>query len=85
MAWSLVCPASRGIGFQLTRHLLQKTNLPVVATSRHDIEAVKKNILQDLNDVDSKRLTVLELDVTSKCPLWTLSTNAIPYTDLAPP
>jgi len=65
MAWSLVCPASRGIGFQLTRRLLETTNLPVVATARTDASKVKKSILEDLKDVDEKRLTVLEVDVTS--------------------
>lgn len=65
MAWSLVCPASRGIGFHLTRHILQNTQLPVVATSRKDLEGTKSSILKDL-DVDPKRLTVLEVDVTSK-------------------
>lgn len=70
MAWSLVCPASRGIGFHLTRCLLETTSLPVVATARHDTEGVKKNILQDLKDVDSKRLTVLEVDVTGKKKIY---------------
>ena len=69
MAWSLVTPASRGIGFHLTRHLLQTTKLPVVATARTDIDGVKKNILADLKDVDSSRLTVLELDVTGTLSL----------------
>lgn len=65
MPWSLVSPASRGIGFHLTRHLLQTTKIPVVATARQDVEGVRKSILQDLPDVDSDRLTVLELDFTS--------------------
>ena len=65
MAWSLVCPASRGIGFQLTRRLLETTHLPVVATARTDADKVKRSILDDLKDVDEKRLTVLEVDVTS--------------------
>jgi len=69
MPWSLVSPASRGIGFHLTRHLLQTTKIPVVATARKDIEEVKKSLLQDLPDVDSDRLTVLELDFTSNLPL----------------
>ena len=68
MAWSLVTPASRGVGFQLARHLLQTTKTPVVATARKDVDGVKKSILQDLPDVDSDRLTVLELDVTSTAP-----------------
>jgi hypothetical protein len=65
MAWSLVCPANRGIGFHLTRHLLQTTKIPVVATTRKDIEGVKKSILDDIPEVDKDRLTVLEVDLTS--------------------
>ncbi len=64
MAWSLVCPASRGIGFYLTRHLLQNTNIPVVATARSDVAVVKKNILEGLDHVNPERLNVLEVDVT---------------------
>jgi len=64
MAWSFVCPASRGIGFELTRQLLLTTKIPVVATARKDITSVKQNLLSDLKDVDSSRLTVLEVDVT---------------------
>jgi hypothetical protein len=70
MAWSLVCPASRGIGFHLTRHLLQTTKIPVVATAREDVTGVKKSILEDLKDVESDRLTVLEVDVTGKFLFW---------------
>ncbi|KAI9730450.1 MAG: hypothetical protein M1818_008145 [Claussenomyces sp. TS43310] len=64
MAWSLVTPANRGIGFALTRHLLQTTRAPVVATTRRDPDGVRRALLTDLNDVDSHRLNVLELDVT---------------------
>ncbi len=42
MAWSLICPANRGIGYYLTRHLLQNTKLPVVATTRKDIDARRR-------------------------------------------
>ena len=66
MAWSFVCPASRGIGFHLTRHLLQTTKIPVVATARKDVASVKKCILEDLKGVEADRLTVLEVDVTGK-------------------
>jgi len=67
MAWSFVSPASRGIGFALTRHLLQTTKAPVFVTSRTDIAGTKKSILANLDGVDSSRLTVVELDVTGKC------------------
>jgi len=66
MAWALVTPASRGIGFHVTRHLLQNTTIPVVATARKDTKGVRKSILEDLKDVEADRLTVLELDVTDE-------------------
>ncbi|KHJ30497.1 putative short-chain dehydrogenase reductase [Erysiphe necator] len=65
MAWAFVTPASRGIGFHLTRHLLQHTKLPIVATARKDVAIVKKSILSELPvSVDEERLKVLPLDVT---------------------
>ncbi|KAE8450327.1 hypothetical protein EG329_006755 [Mollisiaceae sp. DMI_Dod_QoI] len=82
MAWSLVCPASRGIGFELTRQLLLTTKIPVVATARKDVTSVKKNILSDLKDVDSSRLTVLEVDVTDES---TISRAAEDAKSLFPP
>jgi hypothetical protein len=66
--WALVTPASRGIGFHLTRHILRNTTLPVVATARKDTESVKKFILDDLKDLDENRLRVLSLDVTGNLP-----------------
>jgi len=66
--WTLVSPASRGIGFHLTRHLLRNTTLPVVATARKDIEGVRKSMLEGLKDVDEERLKVLSLDVTGISP-----------------
>lgn len=64
MAWALITPASRGIGFALTRHLLTNTNIPVVATARTDVESVRKAILEGLRGVDGGRLHVLKVDVT---------------------
>jgi NAD(P)-dependent dehydrogenase (short-subunit alcohol dehydrogenase family) len=77
MAWSLVCPANRGIGFHLARHLLQITEIPVVATTRQDVSGVRKSILRDLKDVDDSRLTVLEVDVTSNFPLFVQPMHAL--------
>ena len=65
MAWSLITPASRGIGFALARHVLQATTTPVVATARTNPSEVKRNILKGL-DVDEERLTVLKVDVLGK-------------------
>ncbi len=63
--WIFTSPSSRGIGLQLTRHLLKATNLPVIATARTDISGTKERILDGL-DVDKERLEVLKVDVTSE-------------------
>jgi NAD(P)-dependent dehydrogenase (short-subunit alcohol dehydrogenase family) len=60
--WSLISPASRGIGFALARRILQTTNAPVVATARKDLGKTKEELLQGTG-VDESRLTVLKLDV----------------------
>ncbi|KAJ4369137.1 hypothetical protein N0V83_006221 [Neocucurbitaria cava] len=60
--WSLISPASRGIGFALARRVLQTTNAPVVATARKDPDKTKADLLEGL-DIDEKRLEVLKLDV----------------------
>jgi NAD(P)-dependent dehydrogenase (short-subunit alcohol dehydrogenase family) len=60
--WSLISPASRGIGFALARRVLQTTNAPVVTTARKDLDKTKEELLDGLG-VDEKRLTVLKLDV----------------------
>lgn len=60
----LTTPASRGIGFALTRHLLKTTKVPIVATARRDTEELKERLLDGLDGVgDGERLKVLELDV----------------------
>ena len=61
--WLLVSPASRGIGLQLARRLLNTTDLPLVATARNDVKTTSEQILHGL-DVDNQRLEVLKLDVT---------------------
>ena len=79
MAWSFVSPGSRGIGFALTRHLLRTTEVPVVTTARSDLDGIKKSILDDLPNVDSNRLTVLQLDVTGNSISHTASLNPTLY------
>ncbi|KAJ4410544.1 hypothetical protein N0V91_002031 [Didymella pomorum] len=64
-AWSMISPASRGIGFALARRVLQTTNAPVVATARKDLDKMKEQLLEGL-DVDEARLRVLKLDVTDE-------------------
>jgi NAD(P)-dependent dehydrogenase (short-subunit alcohol dehydrogenase family) len=60
--WSLISPASRGIGFALARRVLQTTTAPVVATARRDLDKTKEELLKGLG-VDESRLKVLKLDV----------------------
>lgn len=63
--WSMISPASRGIGFALARRVLQTTNAPVVATARKDLDKTKEELLEGL-DIDEARLKVLKLDVTGR-------------------
>ena len=61
-AWGLVSPASRGIGLELVRRLLQTTNIPIVATARNDLDKMTENVLSGLDGVKEDRLQVLKLD-----------------------
>lgn len=66
--FALITPASRGIGFALARQLLIHTDLPVCATARKNCNTLHNTLVKS---VDSKRdatrrLTVLEADVTGK-------------------
>ncbi|KAF1939144.1 NAD(P)-binding protein [Clathrospora elynae] len=66
--WSLISPASRGIGFALARRVLQTTNAPVVATARKDLDKTKQDLLEGL-EVDETRLKVLKLDVLDEATI----------------
>jgi NAD(P)-dependent dehydrogenase (short-subunit alcohol dehydrogenase family) len=70
--WSLISPASRGIGFALAKRVLQTTNAPVVVTARKDLDKTKEELLSGTN-IDEARLRVLKLDVlgTSIHPFYT--------------
>lgn len=61
--WALVTPASRGIGLELARRLLQTTNIPVVATARKDLDRTREDVLTGLDGVEEERLKVLKVDV----------------------
>lgn len=65
--WALVSPASRGIGLELARRLLQTTKVPIVATARKDLDQTRENVLRGLDDVDEGRLQVLKVDVLGEC------------------
>ncbi|KAH8730620.1 hypothetical protein GQ44DRAFT_768374 [Phaeosphaeriaceae sp. PMI808] len=60
--WSLITPASRGIGFALAKRVLQTTNAPLVVTARDDLDKTKEELLSGTN-VEESRLRVLKLDV----------------------
>jgi NAD(P)-dependent dehydrogenase (short-subunit alcohol dehydrogenase family) len=62
LPWSLISPASRGIGFALAKRVLQTTNAPVVVTARKDLDKTKEELLTGL-DINESRLKVLKLDV----------------------
>ncbi|GAB0137066.1 hypothetical protein EsDP_00005349 [Epichloe bromicola] len=80
--WIFICPSSRGIGLHLTRHLLQTTSLPILATTRQpDLASAKKAILShpwpqprsqqgddddDDDDDVSRRLHLVRVDVTDE-------------------
>lgn len=65
--WALVSPASRGIGLELARRLLQTTKVPIVATARKDLNQTRENILQGLDGVSEERLHVVKIDVLGGC------------------
>lgn len=64
--WALVSPASRGIGLELVRQLLQTTTVPIVATARKDLDQTRENVLTGLKNVNEDRLHVLKVDVLGK-------------------
>lgn len=55
----LVTPASRGLGFALTLHLLKHTNLPVVTTARRDCTDVYERLLDEVGVRDAETATRL--------------------------
>ncbi|KAH6647003.1 oxidoreductase [Truncatella angustata] len=82
--WIFVSPSSRGIGHALTRHLLQTTNLPIIATCRsRDTSAAKASLLDNLSAPNNyykedraSRLVVFQLDVTDESSIREASERA---------
>jgi NAD(P)-dependent dehydrogenase (short-subunit alcohol dehydrogenase family) len=64
--WALVSPASRGIGLELARRLLQTTKMPIVATARKDLDQAREHLLHGLDGVSEDRLHVLKIDVLGR-------------------
>ncbi|KAK3068524.1 hypothetical protein LTR53_013836 [Teratosphaeriaceae sp. CCFEE 6253] len=79
--WALVTPASRGIGFELARRLLQTTKVPVLATARKDTDQTREDLLAGLRDVQEDRLHVLKVDVLDE---QTIHDAAAEASDLFP-
>ncbi|KAG9769822.1 NAD(P)-binding protein, partial [Aureobasidium melanogenum] len=77
MAWTLVTPSSRGIGFALTRQLLKTLppSIPIVATTRSDVGGTKDRLVSglQLSEGQVSRLDVQECDVLSETSISTLA------------
>lgn len=77
MAWTLITPSSRGIGFALTRHLLRTlpSSVPIVATARSDLQGTKDKILSnlELSGSQASRLDVRECDVLEESSISDLA------------
>ncbi|KAH8898529.1 NAD(P)-binding protein [Thozetella sp. PMI_491] len=82
--WIFICPASRGIGYHLTRHLYRHTNVPILATARSRPSDVKARLLEGLgtDTKSSHRLHVIQMDVTDESTIKAASTLAA---ELFPP
>ena len=72
--WALVTPASRGIGLELAKRILQTTSIPVIATARKDLDQTKESVLTGLKDVKEDRLNVVKLDFLG---MYTWTTNCV--------
>ena len=77
MAYALVTPSSRGIGFALTRHLLKTTSpsVPIIATARTDLPSIRDRILDSLppESKASERLDLQTLDFNSESTIQDLA------------
>lgn len=84
--WIFICPSNRGIGYALTRHLLQTTTVPILATARpqHSADKVKASILEDLDNKEdiALRLSIVYADVTDEKSLSEAASRAA---DIFPP
>ncbi|KLU83173.1 hypothetical protein MAPG_02238 [Magnaporthiopsis poae ATCC 64411] len=82
--WALVVPSSRGIGQHLTRALLKRTNLPILATCRQDPEGTKAALLRDLTPPPPsspspplcERLHLARVDVTDEASIRAAAAHA---------
>ncbi|KAH7065008.1 hypothetical protein B0J12DRAFT_638784 [Macrophomina phaseolina] len=83
--WTLISPASRGIGLALAQHVLRTTRAPVVATARGDLSAARTAILRDLAGSApnaEERLKLVQLDYLDEA---TIASAAQACSALFPP
>ncbi|EED21450.1 short-chain dehydrogenase, putative [Talaromyces stipitatus ATCC 10500] len=75
--FALITPASRGIGFALTRQLLAHTDLPICATARKDCDVLHNKLVESVDSKRdaAKRLTVFEVDVTDESSISELASR----------
>ncbi|KAE8410715.1 hypothetical protein BDV36DRAFT_302505 [Aspergillus pseudocaelatus] len=74
--FAIVTPASRGIGFAFARHLLQHTNLPIIATARRDHDGLRHRLLCGIqNSAAEGRLHVFDVDVTEESTVRALANH----------
>ncbi|KAK8216073.1 short-chain dehydrogenase/reductase-like protein [Phyllosticta capitalensis] len=71
--WTLVSPASRGIGQALARHVLRSTKAPMVATARGDLERAKEEILEGMDANARERLSMVALDFLNESTIASAS------------
>ncbi|TPX13903.1 uncharacterized protein E0L32_005603 [Thyridium curvatum] len=78
--WILVCPSSRGIGHALTRHLLQHTRAPVLATARassaEQQSSLRDALLRGLPPSARDRLHLARVDVTDEATVRSAAEQA---------
>lgn len=76
--WIFICPSSRGIGYALTRRLLQTTSLPILATTRRDPSSTKSSLLADLPSAEdlAPRLSIVPCDVTDESSIQAAAQHA---------
>ncbi|KAK5132220.1 hypothetical protein LTR08_009280 [Meristemomyces frigidus] len=82
--WALVTPASRGIGLELARRLLQTTQVPVIATARRDVDQTRERLLSGLPPINEARLHVLQVDVLGRADEQSIASAAATAATLFP-
>lgn len=74
--FTIITPASRGIGFAFAQQLLSRTQLPVVATARKNCDELRDRLLSSkgLPSNAEKRLKLFQVDVKG---MWNITRSSI--------